>query len=131
MEPQLSTILYAEDDQDIRSIVEMTLRNFSDFKLISCNDGREALELAEDITPDMVLLDVMMPNVDGLTVLNRLKELDAYRRVPIVLMTAKVQKHEVEQFKELGATDVIIKPFDPLTLVDRIVDIWNEYHGCS
>lgn len=127
--PPLTTILYAEDDGDIRSVVEITLQNFSDFRLLSCNGGGEALKMADTSSPDMVLLDVMMPDVDGLTVLKTLKKREDFHNVPIVLMTAKVQKHEVEQFKALGAIDVIVKPFDPLTLADQLTAIWNRYHS--
>ncbi len=126
--PPLTSILYAEDDEDIRSIVEITLQNFSDFRLISCNGGGEALKMADKSSPDMVLLDVMMPDVDGITVLNALKQREDLQNVPIVLMTAKVQKHEIEQFKALGAIDVIVKPFDPITLADQLTVIWNQYH---
>ncbi|WP_419536437.1 response regulator [Endozoicomonas sp.] len=128
MAPPLKTILYAEDDEDIRSIVEISLQNFSDLKLIVCNGGTDALKMADSGTPDMVLLDVMMPDVDGLTVLKSLKQREDYQNVPIVLMTAKVQKYEVEQFKALGAVDVIVKPFDPLTLSNQLTAIWSQYH---
>ena len=121
-------LLYAEDASDIRQVVELALEG-EGFELKLCSSGQEALDSAADFRPDVVLLDVMMPNMDGPTVLRHLREIAGLERTPVIFITARVQPKEVERFKALGAIDVIAKPFDPLTLGAQIRKIVQGERG--
>ncbi len=112
-------ILYAEDEADIRAVTEFALED-EGFELIACASGNEALERAANLSPDLILLDVMMPDMDGPTTLLRLRELPGLINTPVIFMTAKVQADEVQQYKALGALGVIGKPFDAMTLATDI-----------
>ncbi len=112
-------VMYVEDDADIRDITVMALDG-DDFTLTVCESGVQALNIADKVQPDLLLLDVMMPGIDGPTTLARLREKAAYQDTPVIFMTAKVQPREVDQYVEMGALGVIAKPFDPLTLADEI-----------
>jgi len=113
-------ILYVEDEEDIRAIAQLALESVGGFTLKSCASGEEALREAEAFAPDLILLDVMMPGMDGPSTLQALREIPALAEVPVAFMTAKVQSAEVEYFKSLGAREVIAKPFDPMTLADQV-----------
>lgn len=119
-------IFYVEDDDDIRLITEFALQD-EGFELISFSSGNQALENADNIKPDLLLLDVMMPGIDGPATLKQLRKKSEYETVPVLFMTAKVQPQEIEALKKLGILDVISKPFDPVTLADQIRDILNMY----
>ncbi|MFK0572067.1 response regulator [Endozoicomonas sp.] len=125
-EKALKQILYAEDDPDIRTIVQLTMQAMTEVELIICEGGIEAVEKSKQIVPDLVLLDIMMPDMDGLAVFDYLRQQENYRGVPVVFMTAKVQSHEVRQYRKLGAVDVITKPFDPVELPKILNAIWND-----
>ncbi|WP_133140878.1 response regulator [Legionella genomosp. 1] len=123
---ELSSILYAEDEADIREIAQVALEDLGNFKVIFCHDGYEVIEAAKGIIPDLILLDVMMPGMDGPSALIELRKLPRYTDIPAIFMTAKIQSEEVEQYKSLGAVDVIAKPFDPMTLASDIRAIWDQ-----
>ena len=125
----LNKILYAEDDPDIRSLVEMTFTAMTDYDLVSCKDGLEAMEQSRNLIPDLVLLDVMMPKMDGLTLYDYLRKQENYRNIPTILMTAKVQSHEVEEYKKMGVIGVIPKPFDPVQLPQILESLWNDFQN--
>ena len=91
--------------------------------------GGEALDKADEFAPDLILLDVMMPGMDGPSTLETLRKLEQTQETPVIFMTAKTQSHEIERFRNLGALDVITKPFDPMTLADVIKGIWAKHHG--
>ena len=122
----LQRVLYVEDDADIRTIASLALETFGGLTLRACASGADALVHAEAFGPDLLLLDVMMPGMDGPTTLARLRERPAMRQVPVVFMTAKVQASEVENYKVLGALGVISKPFDPMLLADQVKALWRE-----
>lgn len=109
-----------DDDPDIRKICSFALTKVGKWHVQLASNGLEALELAEKERPDVVLLDVMMPGMDGPTTLGKLREIPSMADVPVILMTAKVQTHEIEKYLNLGALGVIAKPFDPMTLPDEI-----------
>jgi CheY-like chemotaxis protein len=96
------------------------------YEVVTASDGPSALKAAKEHAPDIVLLDVMMPGMDGPTTLQRLRELPGAADVPAIFMTAKVQPQEVESLKRAGALEVIAKPFDPMTLSDTIREIWRN-----
>ncbi len=121
-------ILYVEDEADIREVAEFALEG-EGFELLLCASGEEALQKVLNFSPDMILLDVMMPGMDGPTTLKRLRELPAMEKVPIVFLTAKIQPNEISQFLGLGAVDVISKPFDAMKLADLIREILGRCNG--
>jgi len=129
MNAVLQRVLYVEDDTDIRTIASMALEVVGGLTLHACASGAEALAAAGAFAPQLFLLDVMMPGMDGPTTLARLRELPAMRDVPVIFMTAKVQASEVEQYKALGALGVISKPFDPMTLAGQVQALWQERTG--
>ncbi len=119
-------ILHVDDEPDIREVVEMSLELDPAFTVKSCSSGRDALVVAADWCPDLILCDVMMPIMDGPTTLARLRESPKTAGIPVVFMTARAQTRELEQFKLLGASGVIPKPFDPLALATSV-----RGHLCS
>lgn len=120
-------LLYVDDESDIRMIVEFALEEDPDFEIKVCGSGAEALAMVEAYQPDIVLLDVMMPMMDGPTTLKHMRNLPTLANTVFAFMTAKVQTQEVNQLIELGAVTVIAKPFDPMTLADKIRDIGALY----
>jgi CheY-like chemotaxis protein len=125
MSRHLARILYVEDEPDIRAIAKMALEAIGGFEVIACSSGAEALAASATANADLLLLDVMMPEMDGPATLKALRERGATSQTPAIFMTAKVQPQEVAQFKTLGALDVIPKPFDPMQVSEEIRRIWN------
>ena len=123
---ELTRILYVEDEPDIQAVAKIALENVGGFILKICNNGQEALQVAMDFKPDLLLLDVMMPGMDGPTTLTELRKFPELNATPAVFMTAKVQPHEVELLRSQGAIDVIAKPFDPMTLAETVRTIWKK-----
>jgi CheY-like chemotaxis protein len=113
-------LLHVDDEPDIREVVEISLALDPDFEVQSCTSGRDALVMAAEWKPDLVLLDVMMPEMDGLTTLAHLRDNPRTTDIPVLFMTARVQAHEIERFRAIGAQGVIAKPFEPLTLAASI-----------
>jgi CheY-like chemotaxis protein len=109
-------ILHVDDEPDIREIVDLSLGLNPDFQVRSCASGEEALAAVSEWSPMLILLDVMMPRMDGPTTLSHLRKNPGTSAVPVLFMTARAQPREVEQFIALGAQGVISKPFDPMTL---------------
>jgi len=125
----LSRILYIEDEEDIQVVTKIALETVGGFTLLVCGSGAEALNEAPEFRPQLILLDVMMPGMDGPTTLKSLRTLPGLDKTPVVFMTAKVHPSEISNFKQMGALEVIAKPFDPMTLASKIRDIWNATHG--
>jgi len=115
-----------EDEPDIQTVARLSLESVGGFKVDICSSGQEALDNVLQIKPDLILLDVMMPGMDGPTTLQELKKIPELSDTPVIFMTAKVQPQEVQQYKELGAIDVIPKPFDPMALSDNVRTIWEN-----
>ena len=109
-------ILHVDDEPDIREVVELSLALDPDITVQSCCSGREALAVAAEWEPDIILLDVMMPGLDGPATLAQLRQNANTAQFPVVFMTARTQACEVARFRALGAAGVIAKPFDPMTL---------------
>ncbi|MGL5743035.1 MAG: response regulator [Legionella sp.] len=113
---ELKRILYAEDEDDIRAIAQIALEDIGGFEVKYCANGLKILEVAKEYTPDLLLLDVMMPEMDGPTTLRALRKIPDFGTIPAIFMTAKIQSNAIDEYKSLGAIDVIRKPFDPMTL---------------
>ena len=123
---ELKKILYVEDEPDIQMIARVALENVGGFELLVCSSGAEAVEKAAAFSPDLFLLDVMMPGMDGPTTLAELRKITSLATTPVMFMTAKVQPQEVEFLKSLNVADVIAKPFDPMGLATNIRDSWAK-----
>jgi two-component system, OmpR family, response regulator len=113
-------ILYVDDEDDIREVATLALELDGGLTVRTCASGAEALDVAAAWQPDLILLDVMMPHMDGPTTLAKLREVPATAAIPIVFITARTQAGEVEQFEALGALGVLAKPFDPMTLGNAV-----------
>jgi CheY-like chemotaxis protein len=113
-------ILHVDDEPDIREVVDMSLSLSPDFEVRACGSGAEAVAAAAAWSPEIILLDVMMPGMDGPTTLQHLRENSQTSDIPVIFMTARAQAREVEQFIALGAQGVISKPFDPMTLAPLV-----------
>jgi two-component system, OmpR family, response regulator len=122
---ELQRILYVEDDLDIQAIARLALENVAGFTVHVCSSGEDAVREAAAFAPDLVLLDVMMPGMDGPSTLAALRTQPPLADTPVVFMTAKVQPSEVAHFRSLGALDVIAKPFDPMNLGTQLRAIWD------
>lgn len=129
MTDKLTRILYVEDEPDIQMVARLALEALGGYVVDICNSGDEALQRAPGFQPQLFLLDVMMPGMDGPSTLKMLRALPQFANTPVIFMTAKVQPGEVAGYKELGAVDVIPKPFDPMILASKVQDIWERYHG--
>ena len=126
MPRELKRILYVEDEANIRTIAVTVLEAVGGFAVIACDSGKQALEAAPAANADLIVLDVMMPEMDGPATLAALRALPQTAQTPAIFMTAKVQASEIAHFKSLGALDVIAKPFDPMTLSAQISEIWQR-----
>ena len=127
MEAQAS-ILVVDDSPENLQVMAAVLKE--QYKVRVAINGERALALATaPEPPDLILLDVMMPGMDGPETLSKLRELVDIEQVPVAFMTAKVQPQEIEQYRLLGAREVIVKPFDPMTLAAQIRSIWSRVHG--
>jgi CheY-like chemotaxis protein len=113
-------ILHVDDEPDIRAIVDISLGLNADFEVKACACGTDAIATAAAWSPFLILLDVMMPGMDGPTTLRHLRENPRTARIPVLFMTARAQAREVQQFISLGAQGVISKPFDPMTLAGAV-----------
>lgn len=122
----LTKILYVEDEPDIQTVALMALETIGGFTVRACSSGQEALEAAPEFEPDLVILDVMMPGMDGPATMQALRKLPATAKVDMIFMTAKVQSQEIERYLEMGAVDVIAKPFDPMALATQVKAIWDR-----
>jgi two-component system OmpR family response regulator len=113
-------ILHIDDDSDIREIVALSLSLDPSLVILSCADGAAALATAAESAPDLILCDVMMPGMDGPTMLARLRENPETSKIPVVFMTARAGSNELEHLMSIGAVAVFTKPFDPMLLADMV-----------
>jgi CheY-like chemotaxis protein len=122
----LKRVLFVEDDPDMQTVARVALEALGGFSVLGCISGAEALERVEAFAPDLILLDVMMPGMDGLETLRLLRLLPGAAAVPVVFMTASPQAQDVSEYRAAGAVDVIAKPFNPMTLPATVRSIWNR-----
>ena len=122
----LVRIMHVEDDTSIQDVVRVALEIVGGFQVNTCSCGQDALDQFNQFQPQLVLLDVMMPGMDGPSTLKKMQSDFDLSTIPVVFMTAKVQANEIESYKALGAADVVVKPFDPMTLSDQIREIWQK-----
>jgi CheY-like chemotaxis protein len=113
-------ILIIDDEDDIRMVAAMSLETVAGWDVVEANSGRQGIEKASSEQPDAILLDVMMPEMDGPTTLLKLKASGNTAHIPVLLLTAKVQGADQRRFAEMGVEAILFKPFDPLTLALQI-----------
>lgn len=121
---QLKKILYIDDDSDMQLIFELALKE-KNYDLKICSSGQEALDSAAAFQPDLIITDVMMPDMDGPTTIKKLREVESLKNIPVIFLTARTEKEEIQRYKDLGAKHVLIKPFNPMTLSEEIERIYN------
>jgi DNA-binding response OmpR family regulator len=112
-------VLVADDEKDIRRLVVFTLER-AGFEILEAVDGNEAFQIATELHPDIILLDVMMPYMDGYEVCRKLREIPAMKNIPVLFLSAKAQNYEISEGMEVGANDYIIKPFIPKELAAKV-----------
>lgn len=115
-------VLFVDDDADLRRIGRLSLTAISRWTVLEAASGALAIELARRERPDVILLDVMMPQLNGVTAFEKLQAGQGTARIPVIFITAKTQRHEVEEYLAMGAAGVISKPFDPLSLSRQILE---------
>lgn len=120
-------ILVIDDEDDIREVAQASLEIMAGLDVIVACSSQEGLEKAETEQPDAILLDVMLPDMDGLTVFQHLQANPATQHIPVILLTAKVQISDQRRFAELGVKAMIAKPFKPARLADQLLTVlgWN------
>jgi len=118
----MKKILIADDKPEVLELVRVSLGS-EDYQIIDASDGKEALEKIKKEKPDLVLLDIVMPKMDGFEVLNKLKKDPQIKEIPIIMLTAKGQKIDQEKGQRLGAAGYIVKPFSPSALLTKIEEM--------
>ncbi len=113
-------ILIVDDDDDIREVTALSLESVAGWEVITANSGAQGLARAAEFKPDAILLDVMMPGMDGPSTFRELRKNPATASIPVLLLTAKVQANDQRRFADLGVEAILFKPFDPLTLSNQI-----------
>jgi len=123
----LRRILLADDEPDILEISRIALETVGGYEVATCFSGRELLQLLPEFKPDLVVTDVVMPDMAGREVLDAMHRSAGFESVPVVFLTALERPDELEELRRAGAVEIIQKPFDPMTLADKVADIWK---GC-
>lgn len=116
-------VLIIDDEQGIRETTQVCLEITGDWEVFTASSGKEGLVLAASSQPDVILLDVMMPDMDGLTTLKKIQSNPEIQHIPVVFLTAKAQPAEQRQFSQLNLAALITKPYDPFTLSDQLTEI--------
>lgn len=124
---EIRKVLLVDDDQKIRKIVELSLTRIGKWEVILADRGLKGFELAVEHVPDVIVLDMMMPGIDGIATMRMINQYFGKKRIPIVFLTAKVQREEMALYDKMEAAGVISKPFDPLTLAARISELVNAF----
>ncbi|MBW1877538.1 MAG: response regulator [Deltaproteobacteria bacterium] len=123
----LETVVLVEDDADIRIVATAALESIGGFRVIACRSGEEALRTIPQVRPDLVLLDVVMPGLDGPQTLTQLAEAYDLSETAVVFMTGRVKSEEIKEYLALGAAGVVTKPFDPMGLADQVQGMWDRH----
>ena len=122
-----SNVLLVDDNADLRKLVTKTLTSLCKWQVNTADSGLAALSFLEDHIPDLILMDVSMPQMDGLTTISEIKKREQWRHIPIILITARVQNQEMNQYRHLAIAGVISKPFDPIKLPHQINRLLEQY----
>lgn len=124
----IEKVLLVDDNQDLRKLVAKTLTATAKWQVVTAASGVEALTLLESDMPDLILMDVSMPQMDGIVTIGKIRAQEKLTTIPIILITARVQNHEMSEYKKLAIAGVISKPFDPVILstqIKKLVEQWQ------
>ena len=119
------TILLIDDEPNLAEVISICLISFKGWNVKVANSGKAGLSLVQTVKPDAILLDVMMPEMDGITVYQALQKNPDTQNIPVIFLTAKVQASDLKKFSELGVVGTIAKPFEPLVIADQISELLN------
>lgn len=122
----LNRVCYVEDDEDIQKIVRMSLERIGKMQVEVVSDPMVAIDVIKAFKPELVMLDWMMPGMDGPTLYRKMQETPGVRDLPVVFITAKASRKELDELRTLGAAGTISKPFAPRDLADQLRAIWNK-----
>ena len=128
---ELLKVMHVEDDPSIRLITKMTLEKIGKLTVLSCPDSQTAIAALPDFAPQLILLDVMMPGMDGPATLKAMQQTQTLDGILVLFMTAKVQEKEVEEYLAMGAGGVITKPFEPMNLAGQLREHWAAFQAAS
>lgn len=117
------SILLIDDEPNLAQVIAVCLESFKGWKVQIANSGKAGLSIVESLKPDAILLDVMMPEMDGITVFSHLQQNPNTQNIPVILLTAKVQTSDRARFAQLGVAGIIAKPFEPLKIADQIAEL--------
>jgi len=123
---RIKKVLLAEDEEDIRRLAYISLRRGSEWEILLAGDGEECLALARAQQPDLILLDAVMPRLDGFEVCRQLKADPATAYIPVIFLTASAQEYEMQRGLQMGAIGYLTKPFDPLQLRQQVLDVLRQ-----
>ncbi|MGE4405610.1 response regulator [Pseudomonas sp.] len=126
---QLKRILHVEDVPSIQVVTRIALEKLGGFEVLSCPSGQAALEQVQGFAPDLILLDVMLPQMDGIELVRQLAHVVDLSRIPVVLLTGHLQPERLDLLRQLGVRQVLGKPFDPLQLASQLQEIWEAEHA--
>ena len=122
---ELQRILLADDEPDILEISRIALETVGGYEVAACESGTRFLQLLVDFDPDLVIIDALMPDMSGLEVLAAMRRMDGFETTPAVFLTGLVLERDLRDLRQSSAVDVVTKPFDPMTLPQRIQSIWK------
>jgi two-component system OmpR family response regulator len=123
---KIHSVLFVDDDPDVCEVVQATLGLIAGLQVYTAGSGEQAIDLAYELRPDLVLMDVVMPGLDGPSTLKRMRKRAPISEIPVIFLSAKVHPATAAHFLELGAIGVIGKPFDPLNLCDQVLSLWKQ-----
>jgi len=129
MIPPLKHIVCIDDDENILLVARLALKTMGGYRVSAFSDSWNALREVRHLRPDMILLDAIMPGMDGPTVLKTLRENMEVSNIPIFFLTAKTAPEDAEYFLSIGADGVLNKPFDPMTLAKQVKELWEQWHA--
>ena len=126
---KLKKIIYIDDQMDILLVAEYALTQIGEYEVLMCEGGIEALAKIEEFKPDLIILDVMMPEIDGPQTLSKIREIKLFKATPVIFITAKIFPVEVIELKscDVGVIGVIPKPFDPVLISETIQSSWDSW----
>lgn len=125
----LQRILIADDEPDILEISRIALETVGGFEVLVCSSGEMLLERLSGFQPDLIVVDVLMPDMTGPEVFEEIRRRPEFDEVPVIYLTGVIQEEELADLRNTGVADIILKPFDPMTLADRINGVWKGIHG--
>jgi two-component system OmpR family response regulator len=125
----LKRIMYVDDDPDLQDIVRLGLETRAGFTVTCCDSANQALEEIPGFKPDLMILDMVLPGMSGLQLLERMRKLRGVPWIPVIFLTSKISPHQLEEYKELGVIGIINKPLNPLELRHQVREIWENSPG--